>query len=111
MTVTRRVMVGDVVWATFPYSDLSDAKDRPAVVLADVGMGDWVLCEITSGPRTREGDIDIAGNDMQAGLLRRDSRARPSRLHTLNQHLFNRTIGRLSDAKHAQILAAVRNLF
>ena len=111
MTGTGRVMAGDVVWATFPYSDLSDAKDRPAVVLADVGMGDWILCEITSGPRIREGDVDIAGNDMQTGQLRRSSRARPSRLHTLNQRLFSRTVGRLSDTKQAEISAAARNLF
>ena len=104
-------MVGDVVWAEFPYTDLSSAKDRPAIILADVGMRDWVLCEITSVGQVRPGDIAIANSDLQVGRLPRRSRARPSRIHTLNESVFRRTVGRLTDAKLSEILAAVRNLF
>lgn len=39
--------VGDVVIIPFPYSDLSQSKRRPALVLAGVGRGDFVLCQIT----------------------------------------------------------------
>ena len=28
-------MVGDVIWAKFPFSDLSDWKFRPVAVIAD----------------------------------------------------------------------------
>jgi len=38
--------VGQVVLVPFPFSDLSSTKVRPAVTLADVGRGDWVLCQI-----------------------------------------------------------------
>ena len=41
---------GAVVLVPFPFSDLSQAKLRPAVVLAGVGRGDWILCQITSNP-------------------------------------------------------------
>jgi mRNA interferase MazF len=34
----------------FPFSDLSQTKLRPAVVLADAGRGDWILCQVTSKP-------------------------------------------------------------
>ena len=37
-------MVGDVVLAPVPYTDLTGTKTRPVLVLADVGMGDWVVC-------------------------------------------------------------------
>jgi mRNA interferase MazF len=40
--------VGAVVLVPFPFSDLSQSKRRPAVVLADVGRNDWILCQITS---------------------------------------------------------------
>ena len=43
-------IIGSVVSVTFPFSDLSNSKRRPAVVLADVGDGDWILCQITSNP-------------------------------------------------------------
>lgn len=35
---------GSVILIPFPFSDLSQSKIRPALVLADVGRGDWVLC-------------------------------------------------------------------
>lgn len=39
---------GDVVVIPFPFSDLSDTKRRPALVLADLAGKDIVLCQITS---------------------------------------------------------------
>lgn len=42
--------VGAVVLVPFPFSDLSNAKLRPAVVLADASRGDWILSQITSNP-------------------------------------------------------------
>ena len=41
---------GAVVLVPFPFSDLSQSKLRPAVVLADAGQGDWILCQLTSNP-------------------------------------------------------------
>jgi mRNA interferase MazF len=37
-----------IVVVAFPFSDLSGNKLRPAVVLADAGRDDWILCQITS---------------------------------------------------------------
>ena len=41
---------GAVVLVHFPFSDLSQTKLRPAVVLAGAGRGDWILCQVTSNP-------------------------------------------------------------
>ncbi len=41
---------GSVILVRFPFSDLSQSKLRPAVVLADCGRDDWLLCQITSNP-------------------------------------------------------------
>ena len=35
---------GQVVIVHFPFSDLTASKLRPAVVLAEAGRGDWILC-------------------------------------------------------------------
>lgn len=40
--------VADIVFVSFPFSDLSDAKLRPALVLAYAQRNDWILCQITS---------------------------------------------------------------
>ena len=31
-----------------PFSDLSQAKLRPAVALANAGRDDWILCQVTT---------------------------------------------------------------
>ena len=102
-------MVGDIVIAPFMYTDLSAAKIRPALVLADVEMGDWILCEITSREQSRPGDIRITQSDMQSGRLLRASWVRPNRMQTIKQTRFIRTVGRVSDGKTDEIIAAAIN--
>jgi hypothetical protein len=43
-----RFVKGDVVVAPFPFSDLSAAKKRPALVVASLTGDDVILCQITS---------------------------------------------------------------
>ena len=104
-------MVGDVVLTRVPYTDLTGSKIRPVLVLADVGMDDWIACQITTNPQVRSGSVAIARRDMAVGGLRFDSWARTNRLFTLNDKLFRRTLGRISDAKQVEITSAVRSLF
>ena len=41
---------GSVVLVPFPFSDLPQVKPRPAVVSANAGRGDWIVCQVTSNP-------------------------------------------------------------
>jgi mRNA interferase MazF len=41
---------GAIVLVRFLFSALSQSKLRPAIVLADAGRGDWILCQVTSNP-------------------------------------------------------------
>ena len=44
----EKLVVGDVVVVPFPFTDLERAKRRPALVLAVLGDGDYIFCQITS---------------------------------------------------------------
>jgi mRNA interferase MazF len=44
----EKFVKGDVVVVTFPFSDLTEAKRRPALVLAELDKDDRILCQITS---------------------------------------------------------------
>lgn len=107
-------MVGDIIWAPFPFTNLRSNKVRPALVIAnvrDANEADWILCEITSSSIRHAREIAIARGDMQSGRLRPNSRLRPDRLATLDESVFQQTIARLTDDKLAEITAAVRALF
>ena len=94
----------------FPFSDLSRAKLRPAVVLADAGRGDWILCQITSKPYADPGAVLLRGADFAQGTLQLDSYARPGKLFTAHQSLIAAEAGKLKPAAFDQVTTAVVRL-
>jgi mRNA interferase MazF len=58
-----------VVVMPFPFSDLSGTKLRPAVILADAGLGDWLLCQITSNPYSDPDAVRLTSMELQKGTL------------------------------------------
>lgn len=99
---------GTVVLVRFPFSDLSGTKLRPAIVLAQAGRGDIILCQITSQPYTDSSAIEVLPTDLDAGSLNRTSYVRPTKLFTANDSIVARQVGQLSaDRFHAVIDALV----
>ena len=85
---------GTVVLVPFPFSDLSKSKLRPAVVLADVGRDDWILCQITSNPYSDVRAIELLDTSFATGSLLVTSYARPGKLFTANHSLMVGKVGR-----------------
>jgi mRNA interferase MazF len=79
---------GSVVLLPFPFSDLSHSKRRPAVVLANSGKGDWILCQLTSRSYADERAVELTDRDFLSGGLRVTSYARPGKLFTAHEGLF-----------------------
>ncbi len=86
---------GSLVLIPFPFSDLSQAKLRPAAVLASVGRGDWILCQITSNPYGDPLAVELSSRILSTGSLRSVSFVRPGKLFTANEQLVVREIGQL----------------
>jgi mRNA interferase MazF len=101
---------GSIVLVRFPFSDLSQAKLRPAVVLADAGHGDWILCQVTSNAYSDHLAIEIGIGDLHTGTLRMTSFARPAKLFTASSTLISSVVGDLEATKFHEILDAVVNL-
>ena len=98
---------GAVVLVPFPFSDLSQAKLRPAVVLAAAGRGDWILCQITSNPYGDARAVALDDTSFVTGSLRVASYARPGKLFTANRDLIVAQVGRLKAELFQQIIEAV----
>jgi len=101
---------GSVVLVPFPFSDLSQSKLRPAVVLADAGRGDWILCQITSKPYSDPQAIELNNDSFATGSLHVKSYARPGKLFTANQSLMVKKVGMLKDDALKLIVDAVVKL-
>jgi mRNA interferase MazF len=101
---------GTVVLVRFPFSDLSKTKLRPAVVLADVGRNDRILCQVTSKPYGDAGAIKLEGADFAKGSLRVTSYARPGKLFTANRDLIASEVGALKVESLKRVVDAVVNL-
>lgn len=101
---------GQVVIVHFPFSDLTASKLRPAVVLAEAGRGDWILCQITSKSYGDTRAIPVDAADFVRGSLRLASYARPGKLFTAHTSLVAGEIGELQLAKFIAIRDAVVQL-
>ena len=96
-----------VVLVEFPFSDLSETKLRPAVVLAQANRQDWFLCQIASNAGIDGRAIEIKDADFVAGSLRQKSFARPDKIFTGHESLIDRRVGVLSEKAISEIVEAV----
>ena len=97
---------GAVVLVPFPFSDLSQAKLRPAIVLADVGRDDWILCQIPSTPYGDPRATPLADDNFATGSLRVASYARPGKLFTAHRRLMVTRVGQLKPQAFQNIVDA-----
>lgn len=60
----ERFIKGDIVVVPFPFSDLTRAKRRPALVIAELEGDDLILCQITSQQLKDRYAVSIDEGDM-----------------------------------------------
>ena len=101
---------GAVVLVPFPFSDLSKSKLRPAVLLAEAGRGDWILCQITSNPYGDSRAITLTSSSFATGSLQKTSYARSAKLFTANRNLMVTQVGKLEVGAFRNIVETVINL-
>jgi mRNA interferase MazF len=102
---------GDVVVVPFPFSDLSAAKRRPALVLATLRGDDLILCQITSRDAADGYSHRLQDADFLSGGLMRESWVRPNRLFTAESAIILRRIGRLKPPIFDDIIEALLTIF
>ncbi len=99
-----------VVLVRFPFSDLSGAKLRPAVVLVEVGQGDPILCQVTSKAYGDTRAVELGIADFAKGSLRVTSYARPGKLFTANHELIASDVAVLKQQSLKRLIDAVVHL-
>lgn len=83
-----RFVRGDVVVIPFPFSDLSQSKRRPALVIATLQGDDVILCQLTSKAIRDTYAISLDDADFASGNLKQPGNIRPNRLFTADTHII-----------------------
>jgi mRNA interferase MazF len=110
------VAKGDIILVPFPFTDLSETKLRPAVLLwVDSKGQDVTLCFISSQgiDRVTDDEFVILPSDpefAQTGL-KSSSKVRVARIITLEKSLLQRRLGQLSPQQLQQLDRCLINAF
>jgi mRNA interferase MazF len=102
-----RFVKGAVVVIPFPFSDLSQSKRRPALVVAPLEGNDAILCQITSKAIKDKYAISIDEADFESGGLRQAGNIRPNRLFTADNRIILYLVGVIKKDKLAQAIEKV----
>jgi len=100
---------GDIVLITFPFTDLSGTKLRPAVVLIETTF-DITVCFITTQMQWREFS-DLLIDPSSINGLRKQSLIRVNKIATLDKSLAKGLLGKLSESEQMELDNKLKTLF
>ncbi|WP_341224867.1 type II toxin-antitoxin system PemK/MazF family toxin [uncultured Arcticibacterium sp.] len=106
----EKFIAGNVVVVRFPFSDLSNSKLRPALVLADWGGTDIILCQITSKNKNEPFTISLKNEDFIGGSLPQDSFIRVNKLFTAEKSIILRKAGVIGEPLMKEVESEIMNL-
>ncbi len=99
---------GDVVVIPFPFSDLTQSKRRPALVISKLEGDDIILCQITSQAVKDNYAISIIDDqDFETGGLKQRSNVRPNRIFTADSNIVLYKVGNLTVNKLNEVIEKV----
>lgn len=107
---------GDIVLIPFPFTDLSQTKLRPAVILwADPTGNDVTLCFISSQSVENlyggEFSLDPSDEEFPGTGLKVASKVRVTRIVTIERSLISRRLGQLGHRQIQQMNSAMIQQF
>ena len=103
-------MKREVVIIPFPFSDLSGAKRRPALVIADWGGEDIILCQITTKLKKDGFEVELNNADFDNGKLPVESHIRPNKLFTASRNNILSVAGKISKSKYDKVIEQIIKL-
>jgi len=98
---------GDIVVVPFPFSNLSQAKKRPAFVVNKLVGDDLVLCQITSQTIKDKYSISLKKTDFLLGNLLVNSNIRPNRIFTADKNIILYKVGNIKENKVREVVKRI----
>src|SRR3972149_1294692 len=96
---------GDIVVINFPFSNLTESKKRPMIVLAEKGE-DIIGCAITSNPESDGVPI----KNFESGSLPFESKIKYWQIHTFFKDLALRKIAKVDKKTHTELIKKIEEM-
>ncbi len=98
----------------FPFTDLSQSKRRPVLILSNLqhnmATRDFISCGITSNLRNRAFSVLLDPSEMVEGMLPVRSRIKYDKIFTLEKSLVIKRVGKINPEKLRQVRALLTSL-
>ena len=94
----------DIVLVPFPFSELTYAKKRPALILASIPARDELICMMLTSSKLIDQSVDIPIDSLDGTGLPKPTVARTSRLFTLKGSMVVKRLGQINDSAYAEIV-------
>ncbi len=105
---------GEVVLVPFPFTDLSQSKRRPVLIISNLqhntATRDLISCGITSNLSNRAFSVLLDSSDMVEGALPVRSRIKYDKIFTLEKNLVIKKVGKISPLKLRQVKDSIISL-
>ncbi len=101
--------IGDIVLVSFPFSDFSQKKIRPALVVSNNLKGkDVILCGITS--QKDENLISLKNKDLIFGELPKDSFIKAEKIVVFQKNLIFKNVASISKEKQLEVFNNLKKI-
>ncbi|MEA3507212.1 MAG: type II toxin-antitoxin system PemK/MazF family toxin [Elusimicrobiota bacterium] len=107
----EKLIKGDIVVVPFPFSDLTQAKRRPALITVNLEGDDLILCQITSQKIKDKYAIPIDERNIEKGSLKKKNNVRPNRIFMADKNIILYRIGHLKTEKTQEIIKKIITIF
>jgi len=105
----------EIVLTKFPFSNLTDFKVRPVLVLSKDSYNrkyaDVIVCGISSNLEESEYGIVVSTENLEEGHLKITSKIRVDAITNIEQDIILKKIGRLKMTVFQEVLSKIHTLF
>ena len=106
----EKFVKGDIVVIPFPFSDLTGAKRRPALVLADLQGDDIILCQITSHQTKDNYSILLEDKDYIFNKLPVLSNIRPNQIFTADKNIIIKKVASIKETAFKTVIQKILDI-
>ena len=102
---------GTIILVPFPFTDLSNSKVRPALIISNNLRGDDIIVVFISSTSAHLGKYDVAVKASKQNGLKKDSRIKCSKIATLDKKIILGELGNMTSDEEKKIDSKLKTLF